>query len=113
MKALREHLSFVGLLAVGPLVAAGFFAAFLAILAIAHALMPFVFMGFMGWFLWQILGHGPRERERRREAIKEEQQRTHLLIQSYLAAHRLQDTPQNRWHVLQLLSKPDARRSGR
>ena len=69
----------------------------------------FIAMGFIGWFLWQIVGHGPRERERRQRELKEETQRTNLLIQTHMAAHRLMDTPQNRAHVLQLLSKPATR----
>jgi len=113
MRALREHLGFVGLVLAMPLMFAGCLAGLLAFLAIAHALAPFAFMGGLGWFLWQVLGQGPREREQRRQAIQEEKQRTNLLIQTHLAAHRLMDTPQNRAHVLQLLSKPASRGRGR
>ncbi len=113
MRALREHLGFVGLVLAMPLMFAGCLAGLLAFLAIAHALAPFAFMGCVGWVLWQILGQGPRERERQQRELKEERQRTNLLIQTHLAAHRLTDTPQNRWHVLQLLSKPAGRGRGR
>jgi len=113
MRALREHLGSVGLVLAMLLMFAGCLAGLLAFLAIAHALAPFAFMGCMGWVLWQILGQGPRERERQQRELKEERQRTNLLIQTHLAAHRLTDTPQNRWHVLQLLSKPAGRGRGR
>ena len=113
MRALREHLGFVGLLLVPPLVFAGCLAGLIAFLAVVHAMAPFFFMGFMGWMLWQIVGRKPLERERQQRELKEERQRTNLLIQTHLAAHRLMDTPQNRWHVLQLLSKPAGRGRGR
>ena len=109
MKALKENLGFAGLLLVGPLVFAGCLAGLIAFLAVVHAMAPFIAMGFIGWFLWQIVGHGPRQRERRQRELKEETQRTNLLIQTHMAAHRLMDTPQNRAHVLQLLSKPATR----
>ena len=113
MKALKEHLGFAGLLLVGPLVFAGCLAGLIAFLAVVHAMAPFFFMGFMGWILWQIVGHGPRERERRQQELKEATQRTNLLIQTHLAAHRLMDTPQNRAHVLQLLGQSASRGRGR
>lgn len=113
MSSIRVGLNFIGLLAAGPLVLGGCLAGLIAFLAVAHAMAPFFFMGGIGWFLWKVLGQTPRERERHQQALKEEQQRMDVLITTHLAAHRLMDTPQNRWHVLQLLSRPGSRRGRR
>lgn len=113
MKAIRDHLELVGLLAMGPLLFAGCLAGLIAFLAAAHAMAPFVFMGAVGYFLLQAFGRSQDARTQHRQKVKEGQRRVQLMIQAHMAAHGMVDTPQNRTHVLQLLCRPAKRRGSR
>lgn len=112
MKAIRETLGFAGLVVMGPLIFAGALAGLVAFLAALQAMAPFVFLGAMGCFLWQVLVRSPKDRENWRRQREEEQQRVHLLIQSHLAAHGMVDNHENRVAALDLLCRP-AKRKGR
>jgi len=111
--AIREALHVVALLLGPPLVFAGCLAALVLFLGIVQVIGPIVFFGGLSWVSWRMLTRSPAQRAAHRRAIDAEKARMHVLIHSHMAAHRLVDTPQNRWHVLQLLSRPGSRRGRR
>lgn len=61
------------------------------------------------WFLWELARH-PRTKRNERRRIESQRRRVEELIQMHLIAHRLADTKENRWRVLQGLSTPQPRR---
>lgn len=71
------------------------------------AVLPAVgFVLLPGYFLWEVLGKGRRQREIERKRNEASRQRLEDLIRLHLVAHGMADTLLNRALVLDQLARP-------